>query len=363
MKIVVNQHVILTFLAIIMAGSFASSLSTESVEEEARIVGGYSSASAYPYMVSLQSYQRHECGAVLVAPDVVLTAAHCTNGNAVKAVLNRLDLTNDAEAGSETIDLNYYEKHPDYVLSSSRHDLALYKLTASTNLSPIVINQDSNLLVDGMTLTVMGFGDLGNFQYPTTLQEVQVNYMTFEACQNYEDPMRQGISYRSSLYSDMMCALADGKDACSGDSGGPLVATGTNTLVGIVSWGIGCARMPGVYARVDAMFGWIAETVCRMSANPPAYLCAVVQTPPSPAPVATLPNPPALPAPVATLPNPPPPTPVANYPYWSGRKAKYDGDVPRDTSSLTDNVNSGDIRLCLWITSLLLLTSTMLLAG
>merc|ERR1712226_688334 len=45
------------------------------------------------------------------------------------------------------------------------------------------------------------------------------------------------------------------KDACTGDGGSPLVCQGQSgrwTVVGLVTWGVGCASdVPGVYARMS----------------------------------------------------------------------------------------------------------------
>lgn len=86
------------------------------------------------------------------------------------------------------------------------------------------------------------------------LRAAEVPVVNQEACgQAYES--FGGITDR------MICAghTEGGKDACQGDSGGPLVAEGK--LIGIVSWGYGCARpnYPGVYSRVAVVRDWIRE--------------------------------------------------------------------------------------------------------
>jgi len=76
----------------------------------------------------------------------------------------------------------------------------------------------------------------------------------------------------------IVCAYADGADACVGDGGGPLILQGnaslgiSDTIVGIVSSGNGCARegFPGKYTRVSAFIDWIQDTVCSLTQTPDA---------------------------------------------------------------------------------------------
>merc|ERR1712096_28205 len=61
---------------------------------------------------------------------------------------------------------------------------------------------------------------------------------------------------------NMICASAPGKDACQGDSGGPLItmeSASFYSLIGVVSWGYGCAEpsFPGVYSRVTENIAFI----------------------------------------------------------------------------------------------------------
>lgn len=89
---------------------------------------------------------------------------------------------------------------------------------------------------------------------PAILQKVTIPTVSRSVCQACYDAMMLYINTRS------ICAGLvgeGGKDACQGDSGGPLTAG--SVLVGITSWGIGCARadFPGIYTSVPALSNWI----------------------------------------------------------------------------------------------------------
>ena len=81
----------------------------------------------------------------------------------------------------------------------------------------------------------------------------------------------------SVMKEDMICAglMAGGKDACQGDSGGPLVAAdpGQNkalTLIGIVSWGYGCAKPDalGIYSEVSHFTEWLSQMMPDLNTCP-----------------------------------------------------------------------------------------------
>merc|ERR1719376_1822166 len=75
---------------------------------------------------------------------------------------------------------------------------------------------------------------------------------------------RRGVGDRFTLSPSEICAGAEvGKDACTGDGGSPLVCqakSGRWTVMGLVTWGVGCASdVPGVYARASHFTQWINE--------------------------------------------------------------------------------------------------------
>ena len=76
------------------------------------------------------------------------------------------------------------------------------------------------------------------------------------------DRQSQGLGSRFQLDSSEICAGGEiGKDACTGDGGSPLVCqaqSGRWTVVGLVTWGIGCAsHLPGVYVDLYQFRDWI----------------------------------------------------------------------------------------------------------
>jgi secreted trypsin-like serine protease len=82
------------------------------------------------------------------------------------------------------------------------------------------------------------------------------------------DRCNNAASYNNRILPTMLCAgrARGGIDACQGDSGGPLIRggePGDAVLVGIVSFGDGCARPNkfGVYTRVSSYRGWIKEQI------------------------------------------------------------------------------------------------------
>ena len=134
---------------------------------------------------------------------------------------------------------------------------------------------------------VIGWGDRSTTSwrsdYPYRKHEVSLPIMTNYECLEAYGNLLKGAE---TISSGMICTGSiHGKDACGGDSGGPLVSPypedGKPLLIGIVSWGIGCGRHPGVYTRVAYYRDWISRHSQIASPSPPA----VSPPPPGPVPV------------------------------------------------------------------------------
>ena len=231
-------------------------------DKDPRIVGGIEAElGRYPYQVGLVGSEIFfpGCGGALIAPDTVLSAAHCS-GSFSSVVIGRHDFLDIFET-YETIPIASEIKHPDYCEDNFQNDLMIVKLSNASSFSPIQLDENTQTLSPGTDVTVMGWGRTTSGDFlSNVLREVEVDIVSNEECND---------QYGGAITNDMLCAARAGKDSCQGDSGGPLIIKGSDAandvLVGVVSWGYGCAvpSYPGVYSRISENIAWIKNEMSR----------------------------------------------------------------------------------------------------
>ncbi|XP_066994478.2 trypsin-1 [Anabrus simplex] len=222
-----------------------------------RIVGGTDAdIKDFPYQLSFQYRGRHSCGASIIGEDWAITAAHCSDDMSADEVSLRAGSSTSGKGGEvyQVTDIIIHEQYEYYTIG---YDICLLKAATKFKFGDGIaaIPLASVTPTVGTILTISGWGTTFEWgTYPKQLQQVQVPVVDHAKCSEYYEQYG-GVS------DTMLCAglSTGGKDACQGDSGGPYVANGQ--LVGIVSWGKGCARpqYPGVAADVAHLRKWVTE--------------------------------------------------------------------------------------------------------
>jgi secreted trypsin-like serine protease len=271
----------------------------------AKIVGGKKAAErSWPWICALiQSkpgyYPYQFCGSTILNKQWIVTAGHCVDSLSEEEIVRNVKVvcgTNNLITGFMKMDQHMFNvsrciKHEKYDVpeGSTNHDIALIKLATplkfSRTIQPICLpsapmeDKSKCAHIDRENAhrrvgLVGGWGhkaegqknDLSNPDSPKvgagsdTLQCVNVDMYNHTECKK---------KLRGYMFTDMMaCGGFDkgGKDSCQGDSGGPLISKrveGFWELIGVVSWGAGCARanMPGIYADVYKLKPWLQEKI------------------------------------------------------------------------------------------------------
>lgn len=238
----------LLFAVSVIVGSSSTPISTRGIDVP---------ISEASWQVSVQLKGKHLCGGSLIAANWVLTATHCF---AAQRNIGKIEVrvgTPLHNSGGELIPVDLRIEHEGFNKELVTNDITLLRLARKVNF----VNTDakSRALAYKEPLVgelgyISGWGKTSqdNDTLPLQLRAAHVAIISREECQSYfkEDE----------IFDYNICAFSEGKDSCQADSGGPLMFQGE--LVGIVSWGQGCAKdTPGVYTSVPYFWEWIIRSV------------------------------------------------------------------------------------------------------
>ncbi|XP_037881612.1 trypsin alpha-like [Glossina fuscipes] len=230
-----------------------------------RIVGGEPvTNNQIPWQVALLYGGSLVCGGSIISPYWVVTAAHCILANAHFTVRagSIFHQKNGQIRKSKSIII-----HKRFNIETMDNDIALIRLdlpfifdkaVQPCRLAEFRRNSPLKVVVSGWGLTNENATTLSNY-----LMMAKVSIVTPSECQKAYGEIK--------ITKNMICAVDPNKDSCSGDSGGPLFFG--NELIGIVSFGIGCARSdyPGVYTSVSGFNLWIKRKISELDGSRPTF--------------------------------------------------------------------------------------------
>lgn len=239
-----------------------------SLRMDIQVIGGSPvRTEEFPWQVALVQGARTEpvrvqfCGGTIIAPDLVITAAHCVDSATVRkdaALVNIVAGATAYERGGQRLKVKQILVHPKWNAKAVDFDVALLRLTSPLQLGhPIALTAvaplpESRAWVSGWGATVEGGGG------SPYLRSAVVPIVARSICNGPD-------AYNGAITHQMFCAgqSEGGKDSCQGDSGGPLVAGPRmhERLVGIVSKGVGCGRPGkyGIYTDVASIADWVRQ--------------------------------------------------------------------------------------------------------
>ena len=237
-----------------------------------RVIGGSEAvANSWPWMVSfIDDKNLQQCAGSIIDREWILTAAHCFFFTGKPGPLYNNYTFHLADHNLNFTDPQEYEVqsskvyiHPKYVIgggvSPGDYDIALMKLSQPLNytdyVQPICVGTKEDIFNENDTCFLTGWGnvkdDTGYHRSPV-LKEARLDLVGLQECNS-------NTSYKGKVSNRFLCAgrRQGGIDGCYGDSGGPYQCerNGTWIQLGIMIWGIGCARANhyGVYTDVRVL--------------------------------------------------------------------------------------------------------------
>ncbi|XP_066998945.1 venom protease [Anabrus simplex] len=235
-----------------------------------RIVGGQvTKVNEFPWVVALSRRGKFYCGGTVITRKHILTAAHCIEGielSDIQVTLGEHDRSIRNESESTERRIKNGTRHDGFTLLTFNNDIAVLELDKpvdfGSSIKPACLPQSNAVNYTNSVGIVTGWGRIEE-RKPTSnmLRKVAVPIISMDRCRRAGYP-------RHRITENMICAgYPQGKqDACQGDSGGPMhidTEKGGLEVIGIVSWGRGCARpnFPGIYTRIANYLDWVEDRV------------------------------------------------------------------------------------------------------
>ncbi|XP_078356744.1 trypsin-like [Oculina patagonica] len=240
-----------------------------------RVIGGVDAKPGnWPWQIALLrgSSKSFSCGGSLIAPDWVVTAAHCISTLTASYYTIRLgDHDRHKNEGTEQdIQAKRIIKHENYGSPVLNNDIALIQLskpaTLNARVGTVCLPAHNEMVPTSSKCFITGWGKI---KHPGSshniLQQAQMPPVTNSACANKLASSPGGSSLK--ITDNMLCAGVSGTilSGCHGDSGGPYVcqnSAGNWVLQGAVSWGsprCSAAERYTVFARVAKFRNWIDQ--------------------------------------------------------------------------------------------------------